>query len=69
MEALLERHTKRDGHLERSFERRRILVLFNGYNRLPCNSDLVGEVLLRHFPSGSELSNLIAYGGHHNAFR
>ena len=38
LEALLKRYTKRDCHFERSLKRRRILVLFDGYNCLPCDA-------------------------------
>src|SRR5206468_10075933 len=69
LEALLKRHTKRDCHFERSLKRRRILVLFDGYDRLPCDAHLISEFLLRHLAEGPEFSNLIAYGGHQSAFR
>ncbi len=69
MEALLKRYTKHDCDFERSLEGRRILVLFDGYYRLPCDADSIGEFLLRHLAEGPEFSNLIAYGGHQSAFR
>lgn len=69
LEALFNRHPKRDCHFERSLERRRILVLFDGYNRLPCDADLIGQFLLRHLAERPEFSNLIAYSGHQSAFR
>jgi len=69
LEALLERHTKHDCHFERSLKRRRILVLFDRNDRLPCDADSIGELLLRHLPEGPEFSNLIAYCGHQSAFR
>ena len=69
LEALLKRYTKRACHFERSLERRRILVLFDGDDRLPGDADSIGEFLLRHLAEGPEFSNLIAYGGHQSAFR
>lgn len=69
LEALLKRHTENHCHFERRLERRRILILFDGYNGLPCDANLIGELLLRHRAEGPELSNLIAYGGHQSAFR
>jgi hypothetical protein len=69
MEALLERHAEHDGHFERSLKRRRVLVLLNRYDRLPCDTDSIGELLLRYLSLGSELPNLIAYGGHQSVLR
>lgn len=43
--------------------------MFDCYDRLPCDADLIREFLLRHLAEGSEFSNLIAYGGHQSAFR
>jgi hypothetical protein len=69
LEALVERHTKDDGHLERSLEGRRILVLLDGNDGLSCDADSVGKVLLRHLPHGPKFSNLIAYSGHQRGLR
>jgi hypothetical protein len=69
LEALVKRHTKRDCHFKSSLERRRILVLFDSYDCLPCDADLIRKFLLRHLAEGPEFSNLIAYGGHQSAFR
>jgi hypothetical protein len=43
--------------------------LFDGYDRLPCDTDSIGEFLLGHFAESPEFSNLIAYGRHQSAFR
>ncbi len=69
LEALLDRNTKHNCHFERSFKGRRILVLFDRNDCLPCDADLIGEFLLRHLPEGPEFSNLIAYCGHQSALR
>jgi len=69
LEALLERHTKLDCDFERGLKGRRILVLFDRNDRLPCDADSIGELLLRHLPEGPEFSNLIAYRGHQSALR
>ena len=69
LEALVKRHAKRDCHFKRSLEGRRILVLFDSYDGLPCDADLIRKFLLRHLAEGPEFSNLIAYGGHQSAFR
>jgi len=69
LEALLKRHTKRTCHFEGSLKRRRILVLFDGYDRLPCDAHLIREFLLCHLAEGPEFPNLITYGGHQSAFR
>jgi hypothetical protein len=50
LEALLDRHTKHDCNFERSLKGRRILVLFDRNDRLACDTNSIGEFLLRHLP-------------------
>ena len=69
LEALLDRHAKDDCHFERGLKGRRILVLFDRNDRLPCDANSIGEFLLRHLPKGPEFSNLIADCGHQSALR
>jgi hypothetical protein len=69
LEALLERDTKRDCHLESSLKRRRILVLLDGNHGLACDADSIGKFLLRHLPRGPKFSNPVAYSGHQRALR
>jgi hypothetical protein len=43
--------------------------LFDGDDRLTCDADSIGELLLRHLPQGAEFSNLIAYSWQQRALR
>ena len=69
LEALLEWHTQHDCHFERGLKGRRILVLLDCNDRLACDANSIGELLLRHLPHGPKFANLIAYSGHQSAFR
>ena len=64
LKALLKGYAKHHCHFERGLERGRIFVLFHGYDRLPCHTDFVRELLLRDLTNCSEFSNLIAYSWH-----
>jgi hypothetical protein len=64
LKAALKRHTQHDGNLERSLERRRVLILLDSDDRLPCDADAIGEILLRHLSQGPEFPNLVANGRH-----
>jgi hypothetical protein len=50
LEALLERYTQHDGHLERSLKGRRILVLLDRDDGLTRDADSIGEFLLAVAP-------------------
>jgi len=69
LEALVERYTERDGHFEGSLKRRRVLVLFDRNDRLPCDADSIGEFLLRYLSQSPQFPDPIAYGGHQSALR
>ncbi len=69
LETLLQRDAEHDGHFERSLKGRRIFVLFDRNDGLPCDADLIGELLLGDLSFSAELPNLIAYGGHQSVLR
>jgi hypothetical protein len=69
LKTLLERHTEGDGDFERSLERRRVFILLNRYDGLPCDADFIRKFLLRHSLQGAECSDLIFYRGHQSAIR
>ena len=52
LEALLERYTQHDRDFERSLQRRRILVLFDRNDRLPCDARLDRRVPAASSPAG-----------------
>ena len=54
---------------EGDFERGRVLVAFDGNDGLACDTNSIGEFLLRHIPCRPKFSNPIAYGGHQSGFR
>ena len=45
----VQRHIQRNRDLEGGFQRRRVSLLFDGYNRLAGNTDLFRKFLLGHF--------------------
>jgi hypothetical protein len=69
LKALLKRDTKHDCHFERSLKGRRIFVLFDCDDRLPCDADSIGKFLLRHLSEGPEFPYLISYRWHQSALR
>ena len=60
VEYLLQRNIKDVRDAEGNFQRGRVLIAFNGVDRLTSHEDVVGKLLLRHGAGAAEFTNGIA---------